>query len=189
MLLSGSLFVPTLGKVGTFAHPLALLITQAEPILGVTITLLGGLFQPLNRIDICAGLTGIPLPQDQLSAGMIPFGSLLEPLETRAHQLILVLTLALLAKLIAGVPITQLGRTLPPVMGQPGVLGFTQTSLIPAPYLQRRFTANIGIRRQRPGLIRGLLHPAHRLWIIGLGSQTIGKLILRLALALLGGLR
>ncbi|MNF37131.1 hypothetical protein D3C84_180430 [compost metagenome] len=119
---------------------------------------------------------------------MIPFGSLLEPVETRAYQLVLVLTQALLSELIAGVPIAQLGRTLPPVMGQPGVLGFTQTSLIPAPHLQRRFTANIGIRRQRPGLIRGLLHPTHGLWIIGLGSQTIGKLILRLALALLSSL-
>ncbi|MNF57896.1 hypothetical protein D3C84_394370 [compost metagenome] len=98
------------------------------------------------------------------------------------------LTLTLLAELIAGVTIAQPGRTLPPVMGQPGILGLTQARLIPAPHLQRRLTANIGIRRQRPGLIRGLFHPTHGLGIIRLGRQTIGQLILRLALALLGSL-
>ncbi|MNE53461.1 hypothetical protein D3C80_1481930 [compost metagenome] len=85
LLLGGSLFIPTPGKVGTLAHPLALLIAQAEPILSVTIPLLGGLFQPLNRIGIGAGLAGVPLTQNQLSTSMIPFGSLLEPVETRAH--------------------------------------------------------------------------------------------------------
>ncbi|MNY03862.1 hypothetical protein D3C86_1365040 [compost metagenome] len=188
LLLGGCFFVPTQGKVGALAHPSPLLIAQAELILGVTIPLLGGLFQPLNRICIGAGLAGIPLPQDKLSASMITLGRLLEPVEALTYQLAFVLLATLHPQLITGFTVAQLGRALPPATGLFGILRLSQTSLIPVPYLQRTFAPNISICRQGTRLLDRLFHPAHRLGIIRLGRQTIGQLILRLALALLSGL-
>ncbi len=188
LLLSGGFLIPAQGKIGALAHPFSLLIASSKLELGIPIALFGGFLQPFDGFLIGSRLTCIPLSKYQLGTRMIALGRLLEPVETLIGQLTLVLLPTLHPQPITGIRIPQLGRALPPATGLLGALGLPQTSLIPVPHLQCSFAPHVSICRQGARLLGRLFHPAHRLGIIRLGRQTIGQLILRLALALLSGL-
>src|SRR5690606_14213889 len=103
---------------------------------------------------------------DQLRPGMIPFGSLLKPIETFTNKFASMQLLTHQSQPIAGIVVAKTCRALPPLSGQHWIFGLPEPSLIPVTHLPSSVSPDLLIGGQRTRLLCSLLHPMHGIGVI-----------------------